>query len=211
MKFLAATFVSLAVGAAIDGLPASHSIRSSLPEGYTVAPITWTMPIVPGGEDYAFQGTAQEVFLQVNAARAKLGLPPNPDLTMSADNQVSSRTGNAQAARHWQNTICNVPGMNGDATVPPIKDGIKYLRGLDGNCTIGPGRGNCGQISCSWHSAIYWCNDNDYEYSHKCSELADYGESIVDNCGVMTQWVYRVQGQAFDTENFNVMVGWGAC
>jgi len=40
-----------------------------------------------------------------------------------------------------------------------IQDGIDYLRGVPGTATNGPGPGNCGRVSCSWDSAIWWCND----------------------------------------------------
>ena len=40
-----------------------------------------------------------------------------------------------------------------------IGEGIDYLRGVKGLPTNGPGPGNCARVSCSWSSAIYWCND----------------------------------------------------
>lgn len=40
-----------------------------------------------------------------------------------------------------------------------IQKGIDYLRKVPGKPTNGPGPGNCGRVSCSWNSAITWCND----------------------------------------------------
>lgn len=40
-----------------------------------------------------------------------------------------------------------------------IKEGIRYLRGVNGKPSNGPGPGNCGRVSCSYNSAIWWCND----------------------------------------------------
>lgn len=40
-----------------------------------------------------------------------------------------------------------------------ISDGVIYLRGVKGKPKNGPGPGNCGRVSCSYNSAIYWCND----------------------------------------------------
>lgn len=37
--------------------------------------------------------------------------------------------------------------------------GINYLRSITGKPKNGPGPNNCGRVSCSWNSAIYWCND----------------------------------------------------
>lgn len=41
----------------------------------------------------------------------------------------------------------------------PIVEGISYLRGVPGSPSNGPGPGNCGRVSCSYESAIWWCND----------------------------------------------------
>lgn len=40
-----------------------------------------------------------------------------------------------------------------------ISKGIKYLRAVQGRPRNGAGPGNCGRVSCSERSAIYWCND----------------------------------------------------
>lgn len=40
-----------------------------------------------------------------------------------------------------------------------IQEGISHLRGVNGKPRNGPGPGNCGRVSCSYNSAIWWCND----------------------------------------------------
>lgn len=40
-----------------------------------------------------------------------------------------------------------------------IEKGIAYLRGLNGKPGNGAGPGACGQVSCAYNSAIWWCND----------------------------------------------------
>lgn len=40
-----------------------------------------------------------------------------------------------------------------------IREGIDYLRRVRGLPSNGPGPGNCARVSCSWGSAIWWCND----------------------------------------------------
>lgn len=37
-------------------------------------------------------------------------------------------------------------------------DGIKYLRTVPGQPKNPPGVASCGRVSCSWDTAIYWCN-----------------------------------------------------
>jgi len=45
------------------------------------------------------------------------------------------------------------------ASLQRIKEGIDYLRGVPGKPVLGPGPGTCKRVSCSYNSAIYWCND----------------------------------------------------
>lgn len=45
------------------------------------------------------------------------------------------------------------------ASVYYIWQGIDYLESVPGTPGNGPGPGNCGRVSCSYSSAIYWCND----------------------------------------------------
>lgn len=49
------------------------------------------------------------------------------------------------------------------ASTAPIDQGIKYLRGVPGRPVLGPGngpgKGRCVIPSCSYKSAILWCND----------------------------------------------------
>ena len=40
-----------------------------------------------------------------------------------------------------------------------IREGIAYLRRVRGLPTLGPGHGKCTRVSCSYESAIWWCND----------------------------------------------------
>lgn len=53
---------------------------------------------------------------------------------------------------------CNVPGDE-DALQEQIFVGIEYLRRLNDTAKNGPGPENCGRVSCSWNSAIIWCNN----------------------------------------------------
>jgi hypothetical protein len=40
-----------------------------------------------------------------------------------------------------------------------IKEGVNYLRGVPGRPWLAAGPGKCARVSCSWNSAIWWCND----------------------------------------------------
>jgi hypothetical protein len=43
-----------------------------------------------------------------------------------------------------------------------ISGGVNYLQGIQANCNIGAGPGACSRVSCSYDSAIYYCNDVSY-------------------------------------------------
>ncbi|KAI1262862.1 hypothetical protein F5Y18DRAFT_429733 [Xylariaceae sp. FL1019] len=202
-------FASLIAGAALDVLPEGMTIRSSLPDNYTISDITWTMPIVEGGQNYTFKGTVQEVFTQVNNLRVQQNLQPLPDPlakfnTTSIPADVSSRS--------FAKTICKV-GLKDYTPLVRVQQGIEYLKDLKGTCTNGAGPGNCGRISCSWTAAIYWCNDNDHPVTYDCSHFAETAQHVLSDChytfnGGKTIYTW---GQAFDTESFNVLVGADNC
>lgn len=40
-----------------------------------------------------------------------------------------------------------------------LYEGVPYLKGVQGEPVQGPGPGSCGRVSCSYNSAIWWCND----------------------------------------------------
>ncbi|KAK0672293.1 hypothetical protein QBC41DRAFT_353561 [Cercophora samala] len=67
---------------------------------------------------------------------------------------------------------CNVPG-DGDADRLPIEDGITYLSRLSGTAMNGPGPENCGRVSCSYNSAIIWCNNNNFYKELQWKQIAD--------------------------------------
>ncbi|KAH6679576.1 hypothetical protein B0J14DRAFT_558889 [Halenospora varia] len=81
-----------------------------------------------------------------------------------------------------------------------IEDGIKYLNRVaktGRKCDVGLGPGNCVRISCSYNSAIYLCNDNNYGMEPNCDYIASYAQNLLNRC-----WFFDgIYGQEFDTEN----------
>lgn len=45
------------------------------------------------------------------------------------------------------------------ASLSKIQEGLNHLYDAPGKPVNGPGPGNCGRVSCSHDSAIWWCND----------------------------------------------------
>ncbi|KXJ88828.1 hypothetical protein Micbo1qcDRAFT_206971 [Microdochium bolleyi] len=112
------------------------------------------------------------------------GLPLN--VTASAVTKVAARSD------EWQ-VVCDTrpPG-----SLNPANDGVAYLAGLEGSPSIEPGPGNCQRISCSWGTAIFWCNE-----SHDTVTVEDWGiisksaQAVIDKC-TLNGWA--VAGEATD-------------
>jgi hypothetical protein len=131
-----------------------HGVQAPIP-GYGVQRLEWDLPITPGGPKMTFHGTVQNV----TAHLSKL----NPN--WMEDFNISTTTNSASAVEKRElrdfNVNCNRPFGWEPADQQRILQGIDYLRGLNMNDhpQNGPGPGNCGRVSCSFKSAIWWCND----------------------------------------------------
>lgn len=108
--------------------------------------IEWDVQVTPNGELVTLNGTLEDVraeLLSLNPRWDEDFLSPLED---SDDNTLVSKF--SSAARYV-----------------PIVNGIKYLRGLSGNPRAGPGPAKCARVSCSYNSAIWWCNDVSWLWS----------------------------------------------
>ncbi|KAK0701134.1 hypothetical protein B0T21DRAFT_300738 [Apiosordaria backusii] len=84
---------------------------------------------------------------------------------------------------------CNVEGDN-MASQLPIWEGIEYLRKLNDTAKNGPGPENCGRVSCSYNSAIIWCNNNNFEKELRWKDIADASAYVIVRCAPDdTVWV----------------------
>lgn len=121
--------------------------------------------MTPGGPTVILNGTAQEVYAQL------LNLNPNYEAQLGTIDQKAAASAitrrSALLHRKRQHQVVG-PYWDGDwkcgygdkgADIGAIRVGVHYLRGLNGRPANGPGPGNCGRVSCSYNSAIWWCND----------------------------------------------------
>ncbi|KAI1340431.1 hypothetical protein F5Y15DRAFT_380790 [Xylariaceae sp. FL0016] len=204
MMFSGIIFGTLAAGAAINGAQAGLSARTQLPEGYTLVPMKWTGAAVPSGPNVTLEGTIEEVKAQIDEARAAAGVAPVLAGTTPSDPD-------SPLVKRARNSYCNM-GLDDPAH---LEQGISYLRGVEGDCGLDGGSHICGRISCSYNSAIYWCNDNEHYSSWRCSDFADVADDIVTICKIVdnnsgiadwTAW-----GEAIDDQGFTVKVGGDRC
>lgn len=122
----------------------------------------------------------------------------------------------------------------GRAFVQYLMQGLQYLRSIPGQPTLGPGPGTCSRVSCSYDSAIYWCNDVSI---FRCRvrrvgrliarqnlftkvlpgfyNIADGAEQIIDQCKFwnIIDYKWRVSGQVFinPPRDWNVYIEWDLC
>ncbi|POR34340.1 Uncharacterized protein TPAR_05483 [Tolypocladium paradoxum] len=163
--------------------------------GYGVDILTWEVKVFPREPPMNFSGTIQEVQAQINKV--------NPKWNATYFNGASEKRRENRPV--FYQTICG-PGPYGwnEADASSIKYGINYLGGLIFSKPInGPGTGNCGRVSCSYNSAIWWCNDNTVPYQlDSFSAIADGALNILKSCTDD----FATVGQIFAIGNWNVIV-----
>jgi len=89
---------------------------------------------------------------------AQLQLTGDPTYALSPRSSATESKASSLAERWNAGTLCcPVSGQDwGIADVGFIDNGIAYLQGISGDCHLGPNQ--CSRISCSYGSAIFWCN-----------------------------------------------------
>ncbi|PKS05390.1 hypothetical protein jhhlp_008765 [Lomentospora prolificans] len=195
-----------------------HEPRDLTPgiEGYSIEDFTWEVPTTPGGSTTQVTGTVQDVVDKLDS------LNPNwkDDFNFTTSDTASSLVSRSDGAR-LQKRGWNLPGLCnlrtsewGYAAIPTLIDGINYLRGVPGRPTRGPGPGSCGRVSCSYNTAIYWCNDRTSSQTlGSFSDIANGADILGGSCAY-AYWVFAVpymNGQLFHSDNWNVIVRGDSC
>ncbi|KAM3435425.1 hypothetical protein MY4824_004891 [Beauveria thailandica] len=159
--------------------------------GYGVDVLQWDVEVSPG-EVVLFNGTVEEVYSQV------LELNPAYELSMSAQRRSN--------LERRSRVVC---GNYGLASKDRIQEGINYLRTLNAAPRNGPGPANCGRVSCSYNSAIWWCNDNTTPKTLDGWDwLANSAQTIVNTCA---SGASQVSGQNYEDGNWNTIVCSDSC
>ncbi|KAK4195720.1 hypothetical protein QBC40DRAFT_315603 [Triangularia verruculosa] len=164
-----------------------HAIPASF-DGMTISDITWTGQVVENGPMVNFSGPSLYAIEQSIAA-------VYPGFTWaSAPRSIDQDA--ATADLHSSDDSTDIPtpsllkcweGGAGDADSVHINEGVNYLQSVPGWCNNGPGPNNCGQISCSYNSAIMWCNHNPYPYKTLCQDFAKYARAVMTGCHYTTR------------------------
>ncbi len=118
-------------------------------DNYGVVIPQWEVEVSPAGPTVLLNGTVEEVHAEL--------LKLNPDW----DTEYLPKKSSFRLAKRYDFTGAQY--FCGDRWPPcstdKIVEGIRYLRGVGGQPINGPGPGKCSRVSCSYNSAIWWCND----------------------------------------------------
>jgi hypothetical protein len=125
-------------------------------EGYGIEDFTWEVETCPGGPKTKIIGPIENVVSYLNAVNPNWKV----DFNVSGSPQKSDLLQKRQIPWPFTGLLCGIRISEwGYASWEAIGDGIKYLDRVPGTPTNRPGPGNCGRVSCSYESAIWWCND----------------------------------------------------
>ncbi|KAE8343326.1 hypothetical protein BDV24DRAFT_161763 [Aspergillus arachidicola] len=173
-------------------------------EGYTIEEFSWEVETTPGGSTVVLNGTVEQVLSQLR------DINPNYDaeFAIPAD-EVEHPVEEEATSSHLTKRGDVKCGGYPKARRVHIEQGIKYLRGVPGKPQRGPGPGSCGQVSCSWSSAIWWCNDNTFtKVLPSFNNIADGAQLIKNTCLHGGQ---MFSGQDSHNDKWSTIVRWHKC
>ncbi|KAI8219424.1 hypothetical protein K4K54_009529 [Colletotrichum sp. SAR 10_86] len=183
-------------------LPATMALGASAIEapipGYGVYVPEWEVQATPDGPTVLLSGTVEEVVDQLQELNPEYEELLNTTIAQSA--ALDKRTDFSGSK-----VVCgNFPKANRDR----LYAGVGYLRGVGGRPWNAAGPGTCGRVSCSWNSAIWWCNDaKSRKTLDSYSSIADGATRALSVC----KGNPLVSGQAFHKTNWNVIVRRASC
>ncbi|RGP76820.1 hypothetical protein FLONG3_5063 [Fusarium longipes] len=151
-------------------------------ERYGVIIPEWEVEVTPGGHKTVLRGTVEEVHEELR----KL----NPDydeqfINNSTASELSERDSDTDLVRRtdFSGSKYHCRGWLKTCKTWAIRSGIETLRHVKGKPKNGPGPGNCGRVSCSYNSAIWWCNQNaETKELDSFSDIADGAAFVVEKC-----------------------------
>ncbi|KAI1344152.1 hypothetical protein F5Y15DRAFT_411002 [Xylariaceae sp. FL0016] len=203
MIFPGSIFVEFAASVSAMKIPKSLTIRSGseVPASSVEGLMEWTGRVKLGGPNVTLYGDIHQVAAQIRQA--------NPDFDFTPSRRAND-TKSDDVSPDGRQFYCNV-GMDGPAQDWAIYDGIDYLNGNHGTCTVGPGlpgaagfgeygssAPNIGRCDSDRHSNGL-CNDNSHPISFSCDILAGYAQTVADECENVKAGI--IWGQAFTTDN----------
>ncbi|KAK2611386.1 hypothetical protein N8I77_004726 [Diaporthe amygdali] len=131
------------------------NVIQGLTANYTIEELQWDVPVSSGRND-TVTGTIQDVVRHLQAVAPERLAALNISTAEPIDVSSLFNVPAIKTAKPSK-VLCNI--FDDQANGITIAQGMYYLRGIVGSPKNGPGPGACGQVSCSYNSAIWWCND----------------------------------------------------
>ncbi|KAK0666739.1 hypothetical protein QBC41DRAFT_338878 [Cercophora samala] len=167
-----------AVGALLTQLV--HGALQPPVDGYSVVDVQWSLPVDPSNPNGAREsvtGTIEEAIAQMEAAHPGWNQTFTSNIKFADTHTLLTRDDNP-VRDSWE---CNYKVNVGPANSVNIRDGARYLSAIDSpppkNAPLG-----CGRVSCAYNSAIWWCNDNSFEYEITWKNIASSAWTLQDEC-----------------------------
>ncbi|KAI2620407.1 hypothetical protein GGR54DRAFT_639443 [Hypoxylon sp. NC1633] len=209
--------IYLLAGVLVAGVKATDSQTDLLAtpsdvllNGYTFVPFSMEGAIESGGEVMIFNGTVTSIFDQIRSLKPDFewdDFQPTTPLPAEHHNVKRDKSPNIK---------CNIPGYTVGGRFG-ILDGHDFLIKIKQPCTIAGGPRTCALLFCRDGDSVWMCNDNKYPITRGCDNIASYVLDIIGEVNCLSQDFYRyppnrlMQGQEFDSDNFNVVVGGSGC
>ncbi|KAJ0117368.1 hypothetical protein J7T55_003782 [Diaporthe amygdali] len=179
MKYISVLLSALMGIMLSAAVPAADALDDSMAD-YAIVDIEWNVRASPDRNDTVI-GTIQDVVKHLSIVDPVGFAALNKSINDASDDGPSHHSYNILNMYNPTDYYCNI--YNGMADGPAIKTGIKYLRHVDGTPGQGPGPSTCGRVSCSWDSAIWWCNHNNESIGlDSYTRIADGAQNLVDSC-----------------------------
>lgn len=182
--------------------------------------VSWAVEAFPGNATSTvnLNGTVQEIIQQLIEINSEYPVHdisiegsknvfPDAAVSTLPDAHLAGQVLEANEKQASTNKVCTDRWPAAKYT--EIRNGIRYLRQLtSGKPANGPGPGACSRVSCSYKSAIYWCNDdNDRKELDSWEKVASNAEVVMHLCvWKLDGGVYQTRGQLFDPDGWNVIV-----
>ncbi|KAH7305453.1 hypothetical protein B0I35DRAFT_413850 [Stachybotrys elegans] len=197
----------LALATVAQAMPAEGLSASDALAGKTISDIDWAVQAFPGGEVLHMTGTVETVWAKL------LAINPNYVADWGIEDPVNE-TENVTLEKRTDFTGSALICRKDVSSAHFARQGIAYLRRISGQPTNGAGPANCGRVSCSERTAIWWCNDTTSPKTlASFGSIADGAQWIVDRCSwVGDSGVYSyTAGQVFHSTNWNVIITTANC
>lgn len=150
-----------------ESIETMNLVEDGIP-GYELMTPTWEVQISPNGPTIEVTGTIEEVTEQLHKANPNFeedwGILPRSAYDDSDDSPPATSPRRLSPLERRTDfsgakTLCNPWDYHSNCTVTVIRNDIKYLRGVGGRPTAGPGPGQCARVACHNGCGTFWCND----------------------------------------------------